>query len=258
MTAALLLAAGFLLLLVALYILSEQAKPLRFFYSPAAAVFSTAGFLIAVLGLGLNLWERQSAVFISLFLFFLLTLGLKCLHAVAHGGRPWAATIIHFGLFLFTFSLAFGGLRLESYRLLAQPNLPEMRALDLKSGQVRRLPVAIELQSFDIRYHEISDLNHLEQAVPRQYIARVKVYDYTVEPARVREDSILVNRPLRAGGFHIYNTSFDPYGQGYVTFLLVKDPWRGATYAGIGLCLAGGLLLFIQKSRKRRIHDELA
>ncbi|MDE5559980.1 MAG: cytochrome c biogenesis protein ResB, partial [Bacteroidales bacterium] len=120
------------------------------------------------------------------------------------------------------------------------------------------LPVTIELQSFDIRYHEISDLNHLEQAVPRQYIARVKILDRRVEPPRVREDSILVNRPLRAGGFHIYNTSFDPYGQGYVTFLLVKDPWRGATYAGIGLCLAGGLLLFIQKSRKRPRYDELA
>lgn len=258
MTASLLLSAGFLLLIAALYILSEQAAALRFFYSPAGAVFSTAGFLIAVLGLGLNLWGRSSAVFISLFLFSLLTLGLKCLHAVAHGGRPLAATVIHFGLFLFAFSLAFGGLRLETYRLLAQPEIPEARALDLKSGQVRRLPIAIELQSFDIRYHEISDLNHLEQAVPRQYIARVKVYDYTVKPARVREDSILVNRPLRAGGFHIYNTSFDPYGQGYVTFQLVKDPWRGATYAGIGLCLAGGLLLFIQKSRKRLRHDELA
>ena len=258
MTASILLASGFLLLLAALYILSEPAAPLRFFYSPAAAVFSTAGFLVAVLGVGLNLWEPQSVVFISLFLFFLLTLGLKCLHAVAHGGRPWGATVIHFGLFLFAFSLAFGGLRMERYRLLAQPNIPEMRAVDLKSGQVCRLPIAVELQSFDIRYHEISDLNRLDQAVPRQYIARVKVHDYTVDPPRVREDSILVNRPLRVAGFHIYNTSFDPYGQGYVTFLLVKDPWRGATYAGIVLCLAGGLLLFIQKSRKRLQHDELA
>ncbi|MDE5607233.1 MAG: hypothetical protein K2I68_08035, partial [Bacteroidales bacterium] len=97
MTASLLLAAGFLLLLAALYILSEPVEALRFFYSPAAAVFSTAGFLVAVLGLGLNLWGRQSAVFISLLLFFLLTLGLKCLHAVAHGGRPWPATVTHFG-----------------------------------------------------------------------------------------------------------------------------------------------------------------
>lgn len=250
MTASILWAIGFLLLIAGLYILSEPVPALRFFYSPAAAVFATAGFLFAVLGLGLNLWTSRSVVLLAFGLFFLLTMGLKCLHALAHGGRPYGASVIHLGLFLFVFSLLFGSLSIENLHLLAQPQLPETRVLNAKTGQMARLPFAVELQSFDIRYHEAA-LEDLASATPRQYIARVRIHDYSVEPTRIQEDSILVNRPLHVAGYDIYNASFDPYDQGYVRFLVVKDPWRGATYAGIGLCLAGGLLLFIQKSRKR-------
>lgn len=255
MTASVLWAAAFLLLMAAIYILSEQAELLRFFYSGAASVFSIGGFLAAVLGLGLNVWSRTSVVFLSLLAFFLLTLGLKCLHALAHQVRPLGASIVHLGLFLFVFSLTFGSFSYESYRLLAQPNMPESRALRIETGEVTTLPVAVELLSFDIRYHE-TDLKHLELAVPRQYKAKVKVYSVGDNGAAVKHegvvDSILVNHPIRVAGFHIYNTSFDPYGQGYVEFLLVKDPWQWATYAGLLLCMLGGVVLFIEKSRGER------
>ncbi len=261
MTASVLWAAAFLLLMAALYILSEQAELLRFFYSGAASVFSMSGFLLAVLGLGLQFWSRTSVVFLSLLAFFLLTLGLKCLHALAHQIRPFGASVIHIGVFLFVFSLTFGSFSYESYRLLAQLNMPESRALRIETGEVATLPIAVELQAFDIRYHE-TDLKHLELAVPRQYKAKVKVYSIEGEGAElgrndvasVRDgvvDSILVNHPMRVAGFQIYNTSFDPYGQGYVEFLLVKDPWRWATHAGLLFCMLGGVILFIEKSRRR-------
>lgn len=138
--------------------------------------------------------------------------------------------------------------------MMTRPHIPELRALDIKTGEVRQLPIAIDLQSFDISYHETDITQAMEgrpelvkPPVPKKYIARVKVYEYEKGETQAVEDSIEVNSPLKVGNFHIYNTSFDPYGQGSVTFLLVKDPWLYITYFSIFLSLLGGIVLFIRK-----------
>jgi len=85
---------------------------------------------------------------------------------------------------------------------------------------------------------------------PRRYSSDVTVYqkdDKTVEGV------VEVNRPLAAGGWKIYQSSYDQTMGRWSEisiFQLVRDPWLPYVYAGIFMMLAGALWLFIFAPKK--------
>lgn len=79
----------------------------------------------------------------------------------------------------------------------------------------------------------------------KQYQSIVKLY---AENRDVDSATIEVNKPLRYRDWYIYQLSYD-VDEGRWSkmseFSLVRDPWLGGVYLGIGMLLLGALMLFL-------------
>jgi hypothetical protein len=80
---------------------------------------------------------------------------------------------------------------------------------------------------------------------PKKFASAVKVYTKDEE---VYLDSIMVNKPLDAMGWKIYQLDYDKEKGRWSelsVFKLVRDPWLPAVYVGLFMMLAGAVLLFL-------------
>ena len=90
----------------------------------------------------------------------------------------------------------------------------------------------------------------MTQPEPRRFTSKVKVF---TRDGLETESLVEVNRPLRAGGWLIYQYGYDNQAgrmSGYSSFLLVYDPWLPAAYAGLALWALGSIGLIWGKARK--------
>ena len=84
---------------------------------------------------------------------------------------------------------------------------------------------------------------------PKRFSSAVSIY---TKSGKKFNDTILVNKPLDIEGWKIYQLSYDETLGRWsdVSILeLVSDPWLPAVYAGIGLMLAGAVLMFMKKKK---------
>jgi uncharacterized membrane protein len=87
---------------------------------------------------------------------------------------------------------------------------------------------------------------------PRRFASAVTAYS---KDGTVRDATIEVNKPMRYGGWKIYQSSYDEArGKWSRTsvFELVRDPWLPAVYAGIWMMIAGAVCLFVSAPKKTR------
>ncbi len=80
----------------------------------------------------------------------------------------------------------------------------------------------------------------------RTYRSRVTV----IEEGRERTAEILVNRPLRVGGYRLYQHSWGEQPERHSIFLVVSDRGLGVVYAGFILLGAGPVLLYWRPRRR--------
>lgn len=85
-------------------------------------------------------------------------------------------------------------------------------------------------------------LYSLEQTEIKNFTSRVTVTYRGGEKA----GEIAVNRPLRAAGYTLYQTSYDPADAKYTLLTVTRDRGAWVVYAGFGLLLAG-ILLWLRK-----------
>jgi cytochrome c biogenesis protein ResB len=83
----------------------------------------------------------------------------------------------------------------------------------------------------------------LEQAEIKNFASSVTVR-YPGEP-EVRAE-IAVNKPLKVGGYTLYQTSYDPADAGYSLLTVTRDRGVWVVYAGFALLLTG-VLLWLRK-----------
>lgn len=111
----------------------------------------------------------------------------------------------------------------------------------------------ISCGSFAFAYHGLK-LDSLHSAVmperePKRFSSAVSIY---TKSGKKFNDTILVNKPLDIEGWKIYQLSYDETLGRWsdVSILeLVSDPWLPAVYAGIGMMLAGAVLMFMKKKK---------
>lgn len=87
----------------------------------------------------------------------------------------------------------------------------------------------------------------LAQPTPpvRLYRSRVTVW----ESGRETPAEILVNHPLRVGGYHLYQQSWGEHPARFTVLLAVSDSGLGVTYAGFILLASGSMLCFWRRGR---------
>ncbi len=85
-------------------------------------------------------------------------------------------------------------------------------------------------------------LYSLEQAEIKNFVSSVTVTHQGGEKA----GEVAVNSPLRAAGYTLYQTSYDPADARYTLLTVTRDRGAWVVYAGFALLL-GGILLWLRK-----------
>jgi hypothetical protein len=83
----------------------------------------------------------------------------------------------------------------------------------------------------------------LEQAEIKNFTSSVAITGAAGDTLRA---DIAVNRPLRYGGYTLYQTSYDPADAGYSLLTVTRDRGLWVVYAGFAIFLAG-VLLWLRK-----------
>ena len=109
--------------------------------------------------------------------------------------------------------------------------------------------------SFMFPYHAMKlDDRHsliMPDREPKRFASDVTVY---TKEGEVREATIEVNKPLKVGGWKVYQLSYDESmgrWSNVSVFELVSDPCLPYVYAGIGMMLAGAVCMFATAGRRK-------
>lgn len=176
--------------------------------------------------------------------------------------RRWDMSLLHLGCVF----ILFGGMWGSEARLRGQ-GAPKTAYVPMVDGdisdtlwdasltnRVGTLPFKLHLRRFDIEYYPVPAGTPPEMAPVRTYRSAVRVLR-AGRPAE--ETDILVNQPLRAEGWSIYQAS---WGQGYagpelVTYtvlMAVQDPGLGCVNFGFLAVWLGVLFYAIRAVRRSR------
>ena len=149
----------------------------------------------------------------------------------------------HLGLFLAFTCATLGSADLQKLQMAAFLEAPESKAFDEK-GSIREPGFTIELQRFE--------MDTYGTGMPKRFASDITV---TTVDGRSVSGTVEVNKPLKAGGWKIYQSGYDVRmgaDSRYSVFLLVRDPWLPAVYFGIFLMLAGAACLIVLKYVPKR------
>ncbi len=156
--------------LIFVYLIGRKNRYILWFTQPIAAVTAIGGLLVltiimgftkqvvvptimphnhSFLGLGFNQMTRAWA-FVLLFIYFLAVLGLTTIKRIVHFKKSDTVFVFnHLGLFIALFTAILGSADLQRLRMQTFLKQPEWRAQN-DNGKLKELPIAIELQNFDI------------------------------------------------------------------------------------------------------------
>lgn len=160
----------FLFFLITVCVASRKSIALQWFYSLTASITSLTAWMVLVIIMGLTRQAAPSVTvthgglfsglgfmqmtvswpFILLFLYFLSILGLVTIRKISR--FRWKDTpfiLNHAGLFITLLAAILGNGDLERLRMTVMKGEPEWRATN-DAGEMRELPLAIELKSFSI------------------------------------------------------------------------------------------------------------
>ena len=179
----------------------------------------------------------------------LLIAGLVALnHLLRWKLREVPFVLNHLGLFVAVVAAALGAPDKQDLRLMAFSETPEWRAVD-DSGALVELDFAVTLHRFIMETYD--------DGSPRRFASEVTVASREGDAGT--EGIVEVNKPLKFGGWKIYQYDYDAAAgaeSAYSTFELVRDPWLWAVYAGIFMMLAGAVCLMLFMAPKPVKEEE--
>ena len=105
--------------------------------------------------------------------------------------------------------------------------------------------LTLELRDFRAEFYD--------SGKPRHFASDISV---KAKDGSVVDGTVVVNKPLVADGWWIYQYGYDTdkgTDSAFSEFLLVKDPWLSGVYTGIFLMLAGFWLMALGRFKGRRL-----
>ena len=175
--------------------------------------------------------------FVLIYGWMALIAGMAALnHLVRFKAREIPFVLNHLGVFLTITCATLGNPDLQRQQLTVFLEEPAVR--------MQEPGPAVELRRFTADFYE--------NGMPKRFASDVKVH---TPDGKCVEGTVEVNRPLKAGGWRIYQYGYDVQrgsDSAYSVLLLVRDPWLPAVYLGFFLMLAGALCLLLLKYRPLR------
>lgn len=174
--------------------------------------------------------------FVLSYVWLMLLVGMVCATRLVRPKKQNIPFLLHhLGIFIALVAGTLGSADMQRLRMVVQEGKTEWRAVD-DHHRIHHLPIAIELHDFSII-----------QEPELSFSSDVTLY---AKNGIIGRDTVLVNKPLSAKGWKIYQFSYDEAkgNQSDISvFELVRDPWLPVVYVGIFMMLAGALSIFLSK-----------
>ena len=142
----------------------------------------------------------------------------------------------HLGVVIAIVAATLGNADTQTLQMTVFSDMPEWRAID-DNGEVHDPGIAIDLHSFTMEEYP----DH----TPKRFASDITVY---TEDGDSVQGVVEVNKPLKVGGWKIYQYGYDTSRgaySAYSVFQLVRDPWIFWVYLGICMMLAGAVCLML-------------
>ena len=246
--------AGFLAMIVAVFLLRKKVYAFRFIGSYQAAIPALVYAVALTIIMGLTRqttngsWLNNMLAFwpfVLIYVYVALILGEVILRRVTHltsWRRDLPFLLNHLGLFLAMTTATLGNADMQRLRMITGVGEPEWRALT-EQGVVRELPLAIELKKFIMETYD--------DGSPKRFASKIQIL---TKSGKNIETTVDVNKPVEVEGWKIYQYGYDTQmgAMSQISILeLVSDPWLPLVYTGIYMMLAGAVCMFILGGRKR-------
>ena len=246
--------AGFLAMIVAVFLLRKKVYAFRFIGSYQAAIPALVYAVALTIIMGLTRqttngsWLNNMLAFwpfVLIYVYVALILGEVILRRVTHltsWRRVLPFLLNHLGLFLAMTTATLGNADTQRLRMITGVGEPEWRALT-EQGVVRELPLAIELKKFIMETYD--------DGSPKRFASEIQIL---TKSGKNIETTVDVNKPVEVEGWKIYQYGYDTQmgAMSQISILeLVSDPWLPLVYTGIYMMLAGAVCMFILGGRKR-------
>ena len=260
--------AGFLTLIVALFLLRKRVYAFQFLTTYKAAIPALIYAVVLTIVMGLtrqknltpgpspmgegNLWINYMLnfwPFVLIYVYLAVILGLTVLRQF----KSWAAAkfslsalrlslLSHLGLFLAMTTATLGNADMQRLKMITVKGQPEWRALTTDQ-QVVELPLAIELRQFIMETYD--------DGSPKRFASDIQIL---TQSGKNIQTTVEVNKPVEVDGWKIYQYGYDTQmgAMSQTSILeLVSDPWLPLVYAGIYMMLAGALCMFLFGGRTK-------
>ncbi len=242
--------AGFLLIIVAAFLLRKSVYAFSFLTSYMAAIPALCYALLLTIVMGVTrqtvngTWVNNMLTFwpfVLIYVYITVILGLLVLQRLSmlrhrHGIKDAAFLLNHFGLFLALTTSTLGNADMQRIKMITVVGEPEWRALT-QDQQVVELPLAIELKRFIMETYD--------DGSPKRFASDIQILTQSGKNMAATVD---VNKPVEVDGWKIYQYGYDQQ-MGAMSqtsiFELVRDPWLPAVYTGIYMMLTGALCMFV-------------
>ena len=246
--------AGFLAMIVAVFLLRKKVYAFRFIGSYQAAIPALVYAVALTIIMGLTRqttngsWLNNMLAFwpfVLIYVYVALILGEVILRRVTHltsWRRDLPFLLNHLGLFLAMTTATLDNADMQRLRMITGVGEPEWRALT-EQGVVRELPLAIELKKFIMETYD--------DGSPKRFASEIQIL---TKSGKNIETTVDVNKPVEVEGWKIYQYGYDTQmgAMSQISILeLVSDPWLPLVYTGIYMMLAGAVCMFILGGRKR-------
>lgn len=243
----------FLAFVIAAFLLKKRSGFLAWLGSPAAAVPSIAWTLGLTIVMGLTAqvpsrgWLGHMTSFwpfVLCYIWMTVVVGLVALNHITRLGNSWKeipAVLNHLGIFVTLVCATLGSVDKKELMMTLHEG-ETVSTAETEDGTSYDTGISVLLEDFT--------METWPNGMPKRFASDVVVRGKSGEE---KAAVIEVNKPLKAGGWKMYQYGYDEEAgvEGTTSILqMVKDPWLPLVYAGIFTMLAGAFLMMIVGIRK--------
>ena len=252
--------AGFLMLIIIMFLFRKKVYALQFVGTYKAAVPALVYAVVLTIIMGLapqtedGVWLNNMLSFwpfVLIYVYIAVILGqiilrrILCFQfSIASIKRDVPFLLNHLGLFLAMTTATLGNAEMQRLKMITMKGEPEWRALS-SQHQVVEMPLAIELKDFIMETYD--------DGSPKRFASDIQILTKTGKNIHT---TVEVNKPVEVDGWKIYQYGYDTQmgAMSQTSILeLVSDPWLPLVYTGIYMMLGGAVCLFVFGNKRRRV-----
>ncbi len=252
--------AGFLVIIIGMFLLRKKVYAFRFIGTYQAAIPTLIFAVVLTIIMGLTrqtvdgTWLNNMLTFwpfVLIYVYIAVILGQIILRrilnfhfSIPNLKRDVPFLLNHFGLFLAMTTATLGNADMQRLKMITVVGESEWRALT-KEGAIHEMPLAIELKKFIMETYD--------DGSPKRFASEIQIL---TKSGKNIETTIDVNKPAEVDGWKIYQYGYDTQmgAMSQISILeLVSDPWLPLVYTGIYMMLGGAVCMFVFGNRRRRV-----